>query len=291
MIEQKRSYYRNWYQQWQEEKKQEEKAQAMKYFTQMEEENHHLMNPGPAGQLYVRQGQVFQKGPEMAHGPMDYEARHDDVEPPHHEAPYYEEYQPEMEYGPRMPQGRTQTRNNLSKKQMRKLQDVLRGLMLGLPVVIILLAVLYMADMLPANMLGGIFSHNDPTVVAYIESHDSLMSQHNALNQSIASHITGGTLSPEVIATLQNEYGNLQTATNALLTDPSGISSMNRLWSLKLQSLGQMMAIFETHQQVDDVVIATFNQFVSDQNDIGTELTNGLNGLITEHNIQGISIN
>jgi len=117
------------------------------------------------------------------------------------------------------------------------------------------------------------------------------MSQHNALNQRIAQHITGGTLSPDVIANLQNEYVDIQAQTAALLADPNSPSFMNRLWSLKLQSLGQMMGIFETNPQVDDTVIATFNQFATDQNDIGVELTNGLSGLLTEHNIRGISIN
>jgi len=301
MSEQKRSYYRNWYQHWQEEKKREEKEQAMKYFSQMETDDL-AMEQSQNGQLYSRQGQLYQKRAEMpmdayqgqrriqqSYGENSYGNGHAEAEGAYYnhegENPHQRFQEEEIYAGPMHQQRSQGSKKILSKKQTRQLQDMVRGILIGLPVVIVMLVALSAAGVISPVGFLGIFSSNDPAIVAYAEAHNALMLEHNALNQSIFEHVSNQTLSEATAATLQNDYQNIQTKSQALMAEHAELTSMTRLWSLKLQSLEQMMLAIGSQQQANETVIAAFNQFVDDQNDIGTEMSRALSEFLSENNV------
>ena len=304
MNEPKRSYYRNWYQHWEEEKKQEEKNQAMKYFSEVDELGPGVSHAG-AGQLYFRQGQIYQKGmeaPKRGGHPEGTQPVMDEHEGYFQQGQHFQSFEeePENGYGPvHLNKNHSNASKRVfSKKQMRQFQDIFRGLIVGLPVVFVLLAILYGTGLIPQENLSRLFQRNDPAIVLYMQNHDQLMAAHNEFNQLIANHVVNGTLSPEVAASLQVDYNQIQLDTQSLMLEHSEKADMTRLWNFKLQSLGQMMTALMTQQQVNEEVIATFNQFVSDQNDIGAEFSRSLSVLLDENNIRfnqlpggGLSIN
>ncbi|MCL1950636.1 MAG: hypothetical protein FWF59_13000 [Turicibacter sp.] len=279
----KRNYYRNWYQQWQEEKKLEEKDQAMKYFSEMGV----MVGQGEGeSQLYSRQGQIFQKvaGGYAEAGFGEPQGHYDNFNPGQFGQQGVEMDADELAYQNyrRQSQG---SKKMLSKRQSRQLQDIGKGLLMGLPIVLLLLVILYAFDFIPQAAVNRFLMGDDPVVVATTQAHSQLMEDFNSFNQQIASHITGGTLSPETAAQLQGDYTLLQANVEAFIAQNEGQPSLTRPWSLKLQSLGQMMGAINAYQQVNNSVIDTYNQFVADQNDIGDELTRALSEVLTDNNI------
>ena len=263
MKESKKTYYRNWYQHWQQEKDEEEKIKAMKYFSEMQVEQDDSLDievykPGYDRSLLNSNQMVSSNLNERQ-------------------------------------ESFNERQQGVHREVVRKSNtsgDVVRGLLLGLPLLLVIATLLYATGIIPQETVNRLFGvgGNSP-VIAYIEIHDEVMILHNEINQSLVNHIPENLVTSEFRAELQAKHTMVQEQTARLLEESNAVfANMNRLWTLKLASLDEMVNYILTNDEVTPEVLTYFNQFVSDQNDIGEQISLALSNLLSDNEIDYIQL-
>ena len=78
---------------------------------------------------------------------------------------------------------------NLSNQN--QFSDILRGLLVGLPLVVVLLTLLYAGGVIPQETVNRLFGMTTTSpVTEYIQQYDELIVLHNNINQSLSEHIS-----------------------------------------------------------------------------------------------------
>lgn len=180
----------------------------------------------------------------------------------------------------------SQTMNvSLSKENIGA--DVLRGILVGLPLVIVLVTVLYVGGVIPQDKLLGLLGTNTTNpITVYLTEYDELMSLHNQVNQSLTSHLKTNDFSQVYKQELQTIKAEIENKTNALgKQSDESFTNLNRLLSYKLLSLNQMVDIVIANSQLTSEVSDSYTQFVTDQNQVGTQITSEVTSLLDKQNI------
>ena len=166
--------------------------------------------------------------------------------------------------------------------------DMLRGLLVGLPLVIVLLALLYAGGVIPQESINRLLGVNTTSAVTeYIEQYDELMTLHNEINESLSEHISSDNLTSLYLQELKTQQQTIVSKTQELFDNQDeAFSEMGRLLNLKLLSLEQLIAQVESSTSVTDEVTASYNQFVSDQNEVGNQIVLALTNILDENNIE-----
>lgn len=250
-----KSYYRNWYQHWKEEE-QEKLEQSM--------------NEVRAYQYNIEANQ--------------YKANHDLSR----QYASYSQAQHRKSPSPYSAKRRQSQMTDINLSGQNQLADVLRGLLVGLPLVVVLLAVLYAGGIIPQDSVNRLLGIDTTSpVTEYIDQYDELMGLHNNINKSISEHINTNNITSTYLQELQTEQQNIRTQTQALLSNnDETFSEMGRLLNLKLASLDQLITQLTTSEGVTDEVTSTYNQFVSDQNEVGNQIVLALTTILEDNNIQ-----
>ena len=165
--------------------------------------------------------------------------------------------------------------------------DVLRGILVGIPLVVVVLTVLYVGGILPqesVNQFLGLSTNN--VVTDYINQYDELMLLHNEVNQSLSEHMSSNNFSTIYLEELKEKQKNITTKTQELVaTEGEEFSEMGRLLNLKLTSLNQLITKLEGNESVTEEVMQAYNQFVSDQNEVGNQIVLSLTNLLDTNKI------
>lgn len=165
--------------------------------------------------------------------------------------------------------------------------DVLRGILVGIPLVVVVLTVLYVGGILPqesVNQFLGLSTNN--VVTDYINQYDELMLLHNEVNQSLSEHMSANNFSTIYLEELKEKQKNITTKTQELVaTEGEEFSEMGRLLNLKLTSLNQLITKLEGNESVTEEVMQAYNQFVSDQNEVGNQIVLSLTNLLDTNKI------
>ena len=110
---------------------------------------------------------------------------------------------------------------------------------------------------------------------------------HNNINQSLSNHITNNTINDAYLQELKTQQQNIRTQTqNLTSTTDETFSEMSRLLNLKLTSLEQLITQVTNSGSVTEEVTATYNQFVSDQNEVGNQIVLALTSILDNNKIQ-----
>lgn len=166
--------------------------------------------------------------------------------------------------------------------------DVLRGILVGLPLVIVLVTILYASGVIPQDKLLGLFGMNSTSpITTYLSEYDELMSLHNDVNQQVTSHLKLNDFSEAYKQELQTIQQNIEAKTTGIneVSDES-FSNLNRLLSYKLASLNQMVELVVANESMTTEVSDYYSQFVTDQNQVGTQITSELTSLLDKQNIK-----
>lgn len=95
--------------------------------------------------------------------------------------------------------------------------DVLRGILVGLPLVIVLVTILYASGVIPQEKLLGLFGVNSVSpITAYLTEYDELMSMHNEVNQQLTSHLKLNDFSDSYKQELQTIQQNIEIKTTGI---------------------------------------------------------------------------
>ena len=120
----------------------------------------------------------------------------------------------------------------------------------------------------------------------YIKQYDELMVLHNNINQNLSEHIMNNNISPVYIQELKTQQQTIINKTQQLLlTNDESLSEMGRLLNLKLMSLDQLITKVSSSESVTDEVTEMYNQFVSDQNEVGDQIVLALTNILDENDI------
>lgn len=166
--------------------------------------------------------------------------------------------------------------------------DVLRGLLVGLPLVIVLVTILYASGVIPQDKLLGLIGMNTTNpITTYLTEYDELMSLHNDVNQSLTTHLKTNDFSGTYKQELQTIQQDIETKTTGLNEQAEeSFSNLNRLLSYKLASLTQMVELVVANSEMTSEVSDYYTQFVADQNQVGTQITSELTSLLDKQNIK-----
>ena len=177
---------------------------------------------------------------------------------------------------------------NLSKQN--QFSDTLRGILVGLPLVVVLLTLLYATGAIPQDKVDALFGISTASPVSeYIKQYDELMVLHNNINQNLSEHIMNNNISPVYIQELKTQQQTIINKTQQLLsTNDESLSEMGRLLNLKLMSLDQLITKVSSSESVTDEVTEMYNQFVSDQNEVGDQIVLALTNILDENDINYI---
>jgi len=256
MKEIKRTYYRNWYQHWQQEKEEEEKIKAMKYFSDLEVE-----------------------------GEQPFEL---DIYRPKYEV----NLQDNQELQQILLDGKSEGVSHEVIRKSNASGELVRNLLIGLPLVLVLATALYAAGIIPQEMVNQIFNPGmESTLVTFISNHDEVMILHNEINQTLENHILNNQITTEFQQEIQTKHSLVQQETDLFMEQSTAISSdMNRLWALKMLSLNQMVTYVLENDEVTQDVLDYYTQFVQDQNEIGEQISLALSNLLVENNVNFIQL-
>lgn len=174
---------------------------------------------------------------------------------------------------------------SLSKENMGA--DVLRGILVGLPLVIVLVTILYVGGVIPQEKILGLLGMNSTNpITLYLTEYDELMSLHNQINQSLTDHLKTNDFSSTYKQQLQVIQQDIETKTKHLGEQSDELfSNLNRLLSYKLVSLNQMVDIVIANDKLTSEVSNSYTQFVTDQNQVGTQITSEVTSLLDKQNI------
>ena len=93
-------------------------------------------------------------------------------------------------------------------------------------------------------------------------------------------------ISPVYIQELKTQQQTIINKTQQLLsTNDESLSEMGRLLNLKLMSLDQLITKVSSSESVTDEVTEMYNQFVSDQNEVGDQIVLALTNILDENDI------
>lgn len=239
-------YYRNWYQHWQQQKQEAEKIQMMSYFSEVNEQPQHL---------------------EL------YKARR--------------EYERPLRSQGSKKDFKKQLVNHRFNRQAKSNKDAIRSIMLGIPLAFVFLTLLYAVGIIPQEMINQwLNTSNNSLIITYANEYDRLINLHNEFNQQLAVQIRNDSLTPDALQVIQSNYAQIRAETERLMEhSDAGFSSMNRLWSLKLMSLTEMITSIDANGEITPEVLEYYNQFVADQNEIGEQMILTLTNLFAENNI------
>lgn len=250
-----KSYYRNWYQHWKEEE-QEKLERSM------------------------NEVQAYQHSVE----PIQYKANHE-------LSRQYAGYAQSAHRKSQSPYSATRRKSQMADinlSNQNQFSDVLRGLLVGLPLVVVLLALLYAGGVIPQETVDRLFGMNTTSpVTEYIEQYDELMVLHNDINKSLSEHIGANNITSTYIQELKSQQQNIVSKTQELLDNQGeDFSEMGRLLNLKLMSLDQLINQVASSESVTEEVTESYNQFVSDQNEVGNQIVLALTSLLDDNNIK-----
>ena len=163
----------------------------------------------------------------------------------------------------------------------------MRGILVGLPLVVVLLTLLYATGAIPQDKVDALFGISTASPVSeYIKQYDELMVLHNNINQNLSEHIMNNNISPVYIQELKTQQQTIINKTQQLLsTNDESLSEMGRLLNLKLMSLDQLITKVSSSESVTDEVTEMYNQFVSDQNEVGDQIVLALTNILDENDI------
>ncbi|CUN08118.1 Uncharacterised protein [Turicibacter sanguinis] len=166
--------------------------------------------------------------------------------------------------------------------------DVLRGILVGLPLVIVLVTILYASGVIPQEKLLGLFGVNSVSpITTYLTEYDELMSMHNEVNQQLTSHLKLNDFSDSYKQELQTIQQNIEIKTTGISEGADeSFSNLNRLLSYKLASLNQMVELVIANESMTSEVSDYYSQFVTDQNQVGIQITSELTSLLDQQNIK-----
>ena len=169
-----------------------------------------------------------------------------------------------------------------------KANHVLRGILVGLPLVIVLVTILYASGVIPQEKLLGLFGVNSVSpITTYLTEYDELMSMHNEVNQQLTSHLKLNDFSDSYKQELQTIQQNIEIKTTGISEGADeSFSNLNRLLSYKLASLNQMVELVIANESMTSEVSDYYSQFVTDQNQVGTQITSELTSLLDQQNIK-----
>ncbi len=165
--------------------------------------------------------------------------------------------------------------------------DMLRGLALGLPLLIGIVVVMYATGLFTVptveETLVSTYGENS---VSYLTDYDALVTTQNKMNELIAVNIKQADSSTVAKAELANYVSQIQTLTKKL--DDYDIESFNRLGSLfelSLLSVNTLVDVINQAEVSDETIDSTYAQFVMDQNSVGTQIVTELETLLKAANI------
>lgn len=254
-----KSYYRNWYQHWKEEE-QEKQARLEQSMNELRTyQTYNVENP-------------------------QYKANHD-------LSRQYAGYSQTKRRSSHSPYSATRKKSQMADinlSRQTQFSDALRGVLIGLPLVAVLLTILYVGGVIPQDKMNELFGITTASpVTEYIQQYDELIVLHNNINQSLSEHITSNNMSSVYIQEIKNQQQTIINKTQELLaTTDETFSEMGRLLNLKLMSLDQLITQISTSETITDEVTKTYNQFVSDQNEVGDQIVLALTKILDENNIK-----
>ena len=130
-------------------------------------------------------------------------------------------------------------------------------------------------------------------VTEYIEQYDELMVLHNNINKSLSEHIGANNITPTYLQELKSQQQNIINKTQELLANKDeSFSEMGRLFrsgrllNLKLMSLDQLINQVTSSESVTEEITQSYNQFVSDQNEVANQIVLALTSLLDNNNIK-----
>ncbi|MFQ9521771.1 MAG: hypothetical protein ACLRZR_10405, partial [Turicibacter sp.] len=175
---------------------------------------------------------------------------------------------------------------NLSNQN--QFSDILRGLLVGLPLVVVLLTLLYAGGVIPQETVNRLFGMTTTSpVTEYIGQYDELMVLHNNINKSLSEHIGANNITPTYLQELKSQQQNIINKTQELLANKDeSFSEMGRLLNLKLMSLDQLINQVTSSESVTEEITQSYNQFVSDQNEVANQIVLALTSLLDNNNIK-----
>lgn len=253
MSDNKRSYYRNWYQHWQMEKAEEEKLQAMKYYSEMQEEE----------ALPHLDIEVYRANHELS----------------------------------RKNAGPSSSNRIVNSGETRGIRDkanangeIFRKVMIVFPLVLVVLTFMYSVGFIPQTLVDQFLNGGkQSSVMTYIALHDEIMVLHNEINLNLERHVPNENLTSEFQQELNEQYERVLQQTEMLMEQTGRtFANLNRLWSLKVTSLNEMVSSVLNQEEVTPEVLDYYHQFVEDQNEIGKQITLALTNLLFDHNIEYI---
>ena len=165
--------------------------------------------------------------------------------------------------------------------------DILRGILVGIPLVVVLLTVIYVGGVIPQNQVNQFLGLSTNKVVTdYIGKYDELMLLHNEINKSLSDHMSTGNFSSVYLQELKEKQNQIAVKTQEIMaTEGDNFSEMGRLLNLKLTSLNQLMGKLEGSESLTEEVKQAYNQFVSDQNEVGNQIVLALTNLLDANKI------
>ena len=247
MAAKKRQFYRNWYQEW----KREEEEAALKQLEEMTKYEESLVNR------------------------TQYRANH--------------ELRRQYVSGGKTSSPSTKPKGmiDLSLSGENPGADILRGLLIGLPLVLVLVTILYTSGVIPQEKIQGLFGISTVNPVDdYLTQYDELMTLHNEINNQLTSHLKIGDFSETYKQELQTLKQQITDKTNTLAqVSDQDFSNLNQLLSYKLLSLTQMIDLILNHQELSAEVSSYYDQFVTDQNQVGSQIVTALTGVLDQYNV------
>ncbi|HAX72667.1 MAG TPA: hypothetical protein DCY20_04015 [Firmicutes bacterium] len=262
MQNQKKTYYRNWYAQYQQE---DQKRSAERQ----------------AQEAYYRSANAVSNV-----DPTQYKANHD----------YRASYSPQQSrQSPRQaPKGSYEQRGYKPSSRESTMElslnesmgsDMLRGLLVGLPLLIGVFVIMYAMGILPEINAEPSYAAY-PELVTYADQYETLMSTYNSVNQSIRERINTQDFSSFFKSELGKQQVTLQTATTTLTTQTdTRYQELNRLLGLKLTSLNNMVTAFVAAEEVTPELSQAYEEFMRDQNELATQITQALTTLLTDYDV------
>lgn len=166
--------------------------------------------------------------------------------------------------------------------------DVLRGLLIGLPLVLVLVTVLYVGGIIPLDTIQSLFGISTVSPVdEYLTQYDELMTLHNEINTAITSHLKLKDFSQNYKQELQTLQQNITTKTNSVTEQKNeDAANLNQLLAYKLLSLNKMIELVVNSEELTTEVSNYYDQFVTDQNEVGTKIVSALTTMLDSHNVK-----
>ena len=95
-----------------------------------------------------------------------------------------------------------------------------------------------------------------------------------------------GNFSSVYLQELKEKQNQIAVKTQEIMaTEGDNFSEMGRLLNLKLTSLNQLMSKLEGSESLTEEVKQAYNQFVSDQNEVGNQIVLALTNLLDANKI------